>query len=145
MIYKIIISVNYVKIYQRFHATSMCWSFRDLKLWCSFGKGFKSLKWYLKNIGLYIRSIKHLYFEYISFITHLTWIWYCTVVYRINVFRRKQCTFHERCECKYWFCCFYLMPYNFSGEFDCLHFGRKIWCVVCWQRKNICCTKQRNH
>lgn len=37
-----------------------------------------------------------------------------------------QCTFHERCECKYGFCCFYLIPNNFSGEFDCLHFGRKI-------------------
>lgn len=86
---------------------------------------------------MYIRSIKHLYFEYISFITHLTWIWYCTVVYRINVFRRNAMYFSW----KMWMLILILLVL-----FNALQFFRWIRLFTFWTKNLMCCmlTKKKN-
>lgn len=86
---------------------------------------------------MFIRSIKHLYFEYISFITHLTWIWYCTVVYRINVFRRNAMYFSW----KMWMLILILLVL-----FNALQFFRWIRLFTFWTKNLMCCmlTKKKN-
>lgn len=79
---------------------------------------------------MYIRSIKHVYFEYISFITHLTWILFYTVVYRINVFRRNAMYFSW----KMWMLILILLVL-----FNALQFFRWIRLFTFWTKNLMCC------